>query len=328
VEYEVMRDAMGNKISVCNMENLDPVGIHTGDSIVVAPSQTLSDKEYQLLRQSALNIIEAIGIEGGCNVQFALNPLSFEYAVIEINPRVSRSSALASKATGYPIAKVAAKIALGYGLDEIKNDVTGVTMACFEPSLDYVVVKLPRLPFDKFTTANKLLGTKMMATGETMSIGANFESALLKGIRSLELKIHTLKMEKFESVTVEDLKESAKNADDERLFVLAELLRRDYRIDKLVELTGVDRWFMDKIHVIVKMERALETLKLKDLDENMLRAYKKKGFSDEGISSLMKVDSSEIKDLRTAWSIIPSYQMVDTCGGEFDAISTYFYSTY
>ncbi|MBE0451452.1 MAG: carbamoyl-phosphate synthase (glutamine-hydrolyzing) large subunit [Clostridia bacterium] len=328
VEYEVMRDSRGNKISVCNMENLDPVGIHTGDSIVVAPSQTLSDKEYQLLRQSALNIIEAIGIEGGCNVQFALNPLSFEYAVIEINPRVSRSSALASKATGYPIAKVAAKIALGYGLDEIRNDVTGVTMACFEPSLDYVVVKLPRLPFDKFTTASKVLGTKMMATGETMSIGANFESALLKGIRSLELKIHTLKMEKFESVTVEDLKESAKNADDERLFVLAELLRRDYRIDKLVELTGVDRWFMDKIHVIVKMERALETLTLQDLDENLLRAYKKKGFSDEGISSLMKVDTSEIKRMRKIWSIIPSFQMVDTCGGEFDAVSTYFYSTY
>lgn len=328
VEYEVMRDSMGNKISVCNMENLDPVGIHTGDSIVVAPSQTLSDKEYQLLRQSALNIIEAIGIEGGCNVQFALNPLSFEYAVIEINPRVSRSSALASKATGYPIAKVAAKIALGYGLDEIKNDVTGVTMACFEPSLDYVVVKLPRLPFDKFTTANKLLGTKMMATGETMSIGANFEAALLKGIRSLELNMHTLKMHKFESMTVEYLKESVQNADDERLFVLAELLRRDYRVDKIVEITGVDKWFVDKINLLVGMERRLETFTLNELNEENLRYYKKKGFSDEGISSLMKVDSSEIKKLRTEWSIIPSYQMVDTCGGEFDAVSTYFYSTY
>ncbi|MDY3828796.1 MAG: carbamoyl-phosphate synthase large subunit, partial [Clostridium sp.] len=246
VEYEVMRDSYGNCITVCNMENIDPVGIHTGDSIVVAPSQTLSDKEYQMLRTASINIINAVGIEGGCNVQFALNPNSFQYAVIEINPRVSRSSALASKATGYPIAKLAAKIALGYGLDEIKNAVTQKTYACFEPALDYVVCKIPKWPFDKFFGADRELGTKMMATGEIMAIGANLEQALLKGIRSLEIGKYSLDHPKYKDFSMAELKERVVAADDERLFALAEMLRRDYRIDKISEITGIDKFFLNK----------------------------------------------------------------------------------
>lgn len=328
IEYEVMRDGIGNKICVCNMENLDPVGIHTGDSIVVAPSQTLSDKEYQMLRTSALNIVEAVGIEGGCNVQYALNPESFEYAVIEINPRVSRSSALASKATGYPIAKVATKIALGYTLGEIVNDVTGVTKACFEPALDYVVVKFPKWPFDKFVDANRELGTKMMATGEVMAIGSNFEAAFLKALRSLELKQYHLKNPKFTSYTIKKLKHLVTKADDERIFVLAELIRRSYRIDKISELTGIDLWFLRKIKNIVTWEEQLEQLREDELDAELLKSLKVKGFSDKGIAELMKRSPEEIYQRRMALGIKPTFRMVDTCAGEFGAVSQYYYSSY
>lgn len=328
VEYEVMRDRFGNRISVCNMENLDPVGIHTGDSIVVAPSQTLSDKEYQMLRTSALKIIEAIEIEGGCNVQFALNPNSFEYAVIEINPRVSRSSALASKATGYPIAKVAAKIALGYGLDEIKNAVTGVTYACFEPSMDYVIIKIPKWPFDKFGGANRTLGTKMMATGEIMAIGSNFEAAFLKGIRSLELGQYHLQHKKYRKLSIEVLKDKVMKADDERIFALSEMLRRDYKLDKIAEITGVDPWFLNKIKGIILEETKLEHSKIEALDPEWLRSLKRKGFSDKGIGDLVGVSPEDIYRLRSIWHIVPVYQMVDTCGGEFEAVSPYYYSSY
>ena len=328
VEYEVMRDANGNRISVCNMENFDPVGIHTGDSIVVAPSQTLSDKDYQMLRTSALNIIEAIGIEGGCNVQFALNPESFEYAVIEINPRVSRSSALASKATGYPIAKVAAKIALGYGLDEIKNSVTGVTYACFEPSLDYVVVKIPKWPFEKFFKAERTLGTKMMATGEIMAIGTNFEAAFLKGIRSLELGQYHLKHKKFMKLPLTQLKALVMKADDERIFALAELIRREYRLEQINAITGIDPWFLDKLKGIIDQETHIEALKLEQISSDMLRKLKQKGFSDKGIGDLIGISPEEVYDYRTSLGISAVFHMVDTCAGEFEAVSPYYYSSY
>lgn len=328
IEYEVMRDGLGNKVCVCNMENLDPVGIHTGDSIVVAPSQTLSDKEYQMLRTSALNIVEAVGIEGGCNVQYALNPESFEYAVIEINPRVSRSSALASKATGYPIAKVATKIALGYTLDEIVNDVTGVTKACFEPALDYVVVKFPKWPFDKFVNANRELGTKMMATGEVMAIGSNFEAAFLKALRSLELKQYHLKNPKFTSYSIKKLKHLVTRADDERIFVLAELIRRSYRIERISELTGIDLWFLRKIKNIVSCEEQLENMAVTDLDGSLLKALKVKGFSDKGIAELMGLSPEAIYQQRLTFGIKPTFRMVDTCAGEFNAVSQYYYSSY
>jgi len=328
IEYEVMRDGSGNCISVCNMENLDPVGIHTGDSIVTAPSQTLSDKEYQMLRTSAFKIIEAVGIKGGCNVQFALNPDSFDYAVIEINPRVSRSSALASKATGYPIAKIAAKIALGYDLPEIINPVTGSTSACFEPSLDYVVVKIPKWPFDKFPGAGRTLGTKMMATGEIMAIGSNFEAALLKGIRSLETGNFTLLNKKYQAMTSDTLKAKAIKADDERLFALAELIRRNYRLDKVAEITGIDRWFLFKLQGIIEEERKLAAMSLRDFTPDYLRALKKKGFSDLGIAMLIHAKPSEITTIRELWGIHPAYKMVDTCAGEFEAVSPYYYSTY
>lgn len=328
VEYEVMRDANGNRISVCNMENFDPVGIHTGDSIVVAPSQTLSDKDYQMLRTSALNIIEAIGIEGGCNVQFALNPHSFEYAVIEINPRVSRSSALASKATGYPIAKVAAKIALGYGLDEIKNAVTGVTYACFEPSLDYVVVKIPKWPFEKFFKAERTLGTKMMATGEIMAIGTNFEAAFLKGIRSLELGQYHLKHKKFMKLPMNELKALVMKADDERIFALAELIRREYRLEQINAITGIDPWFLDKLKGIIDRETLIETLNLQDISVDELRKLKRKGFSDKGIADLIGISPESVYNYRTALGVKAVFHMVDTCAGEFEAVSPYYYSSY
>ena len=328
VEYEVMRDSYGNCITVCNMENIDPVGIHTGDSIVVAPSQTLSDKEYQMLRTASINIINAVGIEGGCNVQFALNPNSFQYAVIEINPRVSRSSALASKATGYPIAKLAAKIALGYGLDEIKNAVTQKTYACFEPALDYVVCKIPKWPFDKFFGADRELGTKMMATGEIMAIGANLEQALLKGIRSLEIGKYSLDHPKYKDFSMAELKERVVAADDERLFALAEMLRRDYRIDKISEITGIDKFFINKIKWIVDEEQRLKLSKIGDLDKDWLYKLKKKGFSDKAIADMLKVSPEDINQLRDIWNIKPTYKMVDTCAGEFEALSPYYYSTY
>jgi carbamoyl-phosphate synthase large subunit len=328
VEYEVMRDSFGNCITVCNMENIDPVGIHTGDSIVVAPSQTLSDKEYQMLRSASIDIINAVGIEGGCNVQFALNPQSFEYAVIEINPRVSRSSALASKATGYPIAKVAAKLALGYALDEIKNAVTQKTYACFEPSLDYVVVKIPKWPFDKFKSADRALGTKMMATGEIMAIGSDFESAFLKGIRSLEIGRYSLEFKKFRELSMKELKEMVITPDDERIFALAEMLRRNYRMDKIVEITGVDLFFLEKFKWMVDEEQKLRISKIGDLDKEWLYKLKRKGFSDKGIADLIEVSPDDIYRLRDVWNIKPVYKMVDTCGGEFEALSPYYYSTY
>lgn len=328
IEYEVIRDANGNAITVCNMENIDPVGIHTGDSIVVAPSQTLSDREYQMLRTSALKIVNEIGVVGGCNVQFALHPKSFEYAIIEINPRVSRSSALASKATGYPIARVATRLSLGYLLDEVKNEVTGKTFACFEPALDYIVVKIPKWPFDKFKKANKKLGTKMMATGEVMAIGNNFEAAFQKGLRSLEIGRFSFEHPVVKKMTIEELKAAVVKPDDERIFVVAEMLRRGYIKEKLQKLTGIDKFFMEKIEWIVKQEEQLKKMKFKDLDEYYLRNLKKKGFSDKGIAQLMGISERDIERKRKAYNIIPTYKMVDTCAGEFAADSSYFYSTY
>ncbi len=328
IEYEVIRDGNGNCITVCNMENIDPVGVHTGDSIVVAPSQTLSDKEYQMLRKASIDIINAIEVKGGCNVQIALNPHSLEYAIIEINPRVSRSSALASKATGYPIAKVATKIALGYTLDEIENAVTKKTYACFEPTLDYVVVKIPKWPFDKFKQANRKLGTKMMATGEIMSIGSNFEAALLKGIRSLEIGKYSLVHTPSEEKSLQDLKKSIVVPDDERLFDLAEMIRRGYKIDMIEQITGVDKWFINKIKWIVQQEEKLKGMYIQDLNKDYLLQLKKKGFSDKGIADLMKTSPEKLFELRKLYNIQPSYKMVDTCGGEFDALSPYYYSTY
>lgn len=328
IEYEVMRDSNGNCITVCNMENIDPVGVHTGDSIVVAPSQTLSDKEYQMLRKASIDIINAIEAQGGCNVQIALNPHSLEYAIIEINPRVSRSSALASKATGYPIAKVAAKIALGYTLDEIQNAVTKKTYACFEPTLDYVVVKIPKWPFDKFKQANRKLGTKMMATGEIMSIGSNFEAAILKGIRSLEIGKYSLVHKASEDRSIEELKARVVVPDDERLFDLAEMIRRGYKLEMIEQITGVDKWFINKFKWIVEQEEKLRGMHIEDLNKEYLLELKKKGFSDKGIADLMKISPAKVYELRSLYNINPSYKMVDTCGGEFDALSPYYYSTY
>ncbi|WP_054739078.1 carbamoyl-phosphate synthase large subunit [Cellulosilyticum ruminicola] len=328
IEYEVMRDSYGTCITVCNMENIDPVGIHTGDSIVVAPSQTLSDREYQMLRRASLDIISACDIRGGCNVQLALNPDSFEYAVIEINPRVSRSSALASKATGYPIARVSAKIALGYGLDEIPNTVTGKTYACFEPTLDYVVCKIPKWPFDKFYTAKRTLGTKMMATGEIMAIGNNFESAFLKGLRSLEIGKFSFKHNKLAKCTLDELKEKVVIADDERIFALAEMLRRHYRKEQVCKLTGMDIFFVEKFRWIVEQEERLAEMEFSELTPAFLRKLKKRGFADKAIAELIGVTEDDIRELRFKWNIVPVYKMVDTCGGEFEAESPYYYSTY
>ena len=328
IEFEVMRDGAGNCITVCSMENIDPVGVHTGDSIVVAPALTLADKEYQMLRKAAIDIINSIEIKGGCNVQFALDPESFNYAVIEINPRVSRSSALASKATGYPIAKIAAKIALGYNLDEIKNAVTGKTYACFEPAIDYVVTKIPKWPFDKFFGAKRNLGTKMMATGEIMAIGNTLESSLLKGIRSLEIKQYTLERKSSKKRTTVELKQRVIVPDDERLFDLAELIRRNYNMEKLAEITGMDPFFLQKIKNIVDAEEELKQYKLADLNYDILKKYKKMGFSDKGISELIGCDADEVYNLRKSLGIIPVYKMVDTCAGEFEAVSPYYYSTY
>lgn len=328
IEYEVMRDKYGNCITICNMENIDPVGIHTGDSIVVAPSQTLSDKEYQMLRSAAIDIINSIGIEGGCNVQFALNPDKFQYGVIEINPRVSRSSALASKATGYPIAKVAAKIALGYGLHEIKNSITEKTFACFEPALDYVVIKIPKWPFDKFYAADRELGTKMMATGEIMAIGSNFEAALLKGIRSLEIKKYSLEDKAMKRLSLGELREKVITPDDERIFALAEMIRRDYRAEMISHISGIDMFFIQKIKNIVDMEEKLKAEDAQNISKDFLLELKRMGFSDKGIGELLIVNPDDIYKLRMKWSILPVYNMVDTCAGEFEAMTPYFYSTY
>ena len=325
IEYEVMRDSAGNCITVCNMENIDPVGVHTGDSIVVAPSQTLSDKEYQMLRSSALNIINELGITGGCNVQFALHPTSFEYCVIEVNPRVSRSSALASKATGYPIAKVAAKIALGYTLDEIKNAVTGKTYASFEPALDYCVIKMPRLPFDKFITAKRTLTTQMKATGEVMSICTNFEGALMKAIRSLEQHVDCLLSYDFSALSKEELKDRLKIVDDQRIWVIAEALRKGLSYEEIHEITMIDLWFIDKLAIIVEMEDAL---KKGPLTVELLKEAKRIEFPDNVIARLTGKTESEIKKLRYDNGITAVFKIVDTCAAEFAATTPYYYSTF
>ena len=325
IEYEVMRDANDNCITVCNMENFDPVGIHTGDSIVVAPSQTLSDHEYQMMRSASLKIVRALGIEGGCNAQYALDPHSKKYYVIEVNPRVSRSSALASKATGYPIAKVASKIAIGYHLDEIENAVTQKTMACFEPALDYIVVKFPRWPFDKFISADRILGTQMKATGEVMSIDRNFEGALLKAVRSLEIGLHRLHIEGMEDLTDAEIQERLSLANDERLFVVAEALRRNISANEIHDITGIDNWFLDKINNIVSLENKLKTEKL---DDALMLDVKKHGFADKSIAELTNTNIDEIRVLRKGMKITPSYKIVDTCAAEFEAATPYYYSTY
>ena len=325
IEYEVMRDGAGNCITVCNMENIDPVGVHTGDSIVVAPSQTLGDKEYQMLRTSALNIITELGITGGCNVQYALNPDSFEYCVIEVNPRVSRSSALASKATGYPIAKVAAKIALGYTLDEIPNAITGKTYASFEPMLDYCVVKIPRLPFDKFISAKRTLTTQMKATGEVMSICNNFEGALTKAIRSLEQHVDSLMSYDFTGLSMDKLMEEMNIVDDMRIWRIAEAIRRGVAYETIHQITKIDIWFIDKIAILVEMEQALKT---EELTEDLLREAKRIEFPDHVIASLTGKTAEEIKALRKEWGITAAYKMVDTCAAEFAAETPYYYSVY
>ena len=325
IEYEVMRDSVGNCITVCNMENIDPVGVHTGDSIVVAPSQTLGDKEYQMLRTSALNIITELGITGGCNVQYALNPDSFEYCVIEVNPRVSRSSALDSKATGYPIAKVAAKIALGYTLDEIPNAITGKTYASFEPMLDYCVVKIPRLPFDKFISAKRTLTTQMKATGEVMSICNNFEGALMKAIRSLEQHVDSLMSYDFSHLSKDELIEELHIVDDMRIWRIAEAIRQGISYDEIHEITKIDVWFIDKLAILVEMEQALQA---KELDEDLLREAKRLEFPDYLVAKLAGKTEEEVKALRKQYDITAAYKMVDTCAAEFAATTPYYYSVY
>lgn len=325
IEYEVMRDGAGNVITVCSMENIDPVGVHTGDSIVVAPAQTLGDKEYQMLRTSALNIITELGITGGCNVQYALHPASFEYCVIEVNPRVSRSSALASKATGYPIAKVAAKIALGYALDEIKNAVTKKTYASFEPTIDYCVVKMPRLPFDKFISAKRTLGTQMKATGEVMSICTNFEGALMKAIRSLEQHVDCLLSYDFSDLDEEGLVKQLHKVDDRRIWVIAEALRRGMAYEQIFDITRIDIWFIDKLAILVEMEDAL---KKGPLTPELLKEAKRLEFPDNVISRLTGLSQDEIKAMRKTNGIIAAYKMVDTCAAEFAAETPYYYSCF
>lgn len=325
IEYEVMRDSADNAIVVCNMENFDPVGIHTGDSIVFAPSQTLSDHEYQMLRDASLKIIRALKIEGGCNVQLALDPHSFNYYVIEVNPRVSRSSALASKATGYPIAKLAAKIAVGLTLDEMKNPVTETTYAEFEPALDYVVAKIPRWPFDKFETGERRLGTQMKATGEVMAIGRNIEESLLKAVRSLEIGTHHIEMKELEALSDNDLMEKVIKAQDDRLFYVMEAIRRGYTIEDLNEMTKIDLFFLDKMLHIFEIEQALAN-EPHSLD--VLKKAKQNGFTDKKIAELWKTTEAEIRTLRHEQKILPVYKMVDTCAAEFESATPYFYSTY
>ncbi|MFU0824696.1 carbamoyl-phosphate synthase (glutamine-hydrolyzing) large subunit [Clostridium sp.] len=325
LEYEVIRDKKDNCIIICNMENIDPVGVHTGDSIVVAPSQTLTDKQYHMLRNSALKIIRSLKIEGGCNIQFALDPFSDRYIVIEVNPRVSRSSALASKAAGYPIAKIASKIAIGYSLDELKNYVTQTSSACFEPALDYVVVKMPKWPFDKFSTAARRLGTQMKATGEVMAIDRNFESAFLKAITCLEGKIIGLKLANGNELSDEEVIDKIKMQDDERIFAIGEALRRDISIDFIYELTKIDKWFLNKINNIIKIEKRLES---KHIDNELICDASTLGFTDEQISKLSNIDVEKIEIVKKLKDIYPVYKMVDTCSGEFEAKTPYYYSCY
>ncbi|MBQ3553431.1 MAG: carbamoyl-phosphate synthase large subunit [Clostridia bacterium] len=325
IEFEVIRDAKGNAITVCSMENIDPVGIHTGDSIVVAPAQTLSTKEYQMLRNASLNIINALGIEGGCNCQFALHPDSLEYAVIEVNPRVSRSSALASKATGYPIAKVTSKIAIGYSLDEIKNAVTGTTFACFEPTIDYVVIKFPKWPFDKFVKAKRTLGTQMKATGEIMAISDSIEGGLMKSVRSLELGLHSFEMPKLKNLPKKEIEKRLSAVDDERMFVICEAIRRGISLDTIHEITMIDIFFLDKLKNIVEMENIL---KEGNLSRGILAKAKRMGFVDKTIAAFSGMKEEEIKALRSRYGILPTYKKVDTCAAEFEAETPYYYSTY
>lgn len=331
IEFEVMRDSANSCITVCSMENFDPIGIHTGDSIVIAPSQTLTDREYQMLRNASLRIIRALGVEGGCNIQFALNPLSFEYNVIEVNPRVSRSSALASKATGYPIAKVAAKIAIGMTLDEIPNSVTGKTCACFEPSIDYVVVKIPRWPFDKFSTANRMLGTQMKATGEVMAIERNLESALMKAVRSLEIGVTGLRFKGVADWSDERILFHLKEASDERLFVIAEALRRGISLERIFAITKIDNFFLEKLNRIISIEKCLADLtKFSDEQDikDTISEAKAMNISDAYCAELAGVDEAHYRGLRKKYGIDPVYKIVDTCAAEFDALTPYFYSTY
>ncbi|MDD4238398.1 MAG: carbamoyl-phosphate synthase large subunit [Desulfotomaculaceae bacterium] len=327
IEYEVMRDGADNCITICNMENIDPMGIHTGDSIVVAPSQTLSDKEYQLLRTASLKIIRALGIEGGCNVQFALDPNSYQYYVIEVNPRVSRSSALASKATGYPIAKVAAKIAIGLNLDEIRNAITGKTYACFEPALDYVVIKYPRWPFDKFAKGDRTLGTQMKATGEVMSINRTFEGALLKAVRSLEIGLDHLALPEAEELNLEELEARMSGADDERLFLVAEALRRGMTCARVHEITKIDHFFLNKIQGILYLEAEIKAARA-GLSNELLERAKKYGFSDAYLAKLTGLEPEAVRSLRKDKGILPTFKMVDTCAAEFEAETPYYYSSY
>jgi carbamoyl-phosphate synthase large subunit len=325
IEFEVMRDAHDNCITVCSMENVDPVGIHTGDSIVVAPAQTLTDEEYQMLRAASIKIIRALKIAGGCNIQFALDPFSKKYYVIEVNPRVSRSSALASKATGYPIAKVTTKIAIGYTLDEIPNAVTGRTTACFEPAIDYVVLKVPRWPFDKFVFGDRKLGTQMKATGEVMAIDRSFEAAFLKAIRCLEIGINGLRLPELQSLPDTELRERLKNADDERIFIIAEAFSRGMSINEIWEITWIDKYFLKKIKNIIDFSKQLFD---ENIDKEVLREAKKMGFSDIEIAHLAGVSEMQIHRLRTNKGVIPTYKLVDTCAAEFDAVTPYFYSCY
>ena len=317
IEFEVIRDRKGNVITVCSMENFDPVGVHTGDSIVIAPAVTLTDKEYQMLRTAALNIISELKVEGGCNCQFALHPTSFEYAVIEVNPRVSRSSALASKATGYPIAKVATRIAIGYTLDEIVNQVTGKTYACFEPALDYVVVKFPKWPFDKFVYAKRTLGTQMMATGEVMAIGTSFEQAMMKAVRSIELGLDSMNLKKLAKLSDEEIKDRIKNVDDERSFVVFEALKRGISIDYIHDITKIDKWFLSKLNNLVELEKYLADGELTEDKYDLAKRY---GYLD---STIERISGQKCPKHKKA-----VFKMVDTCAGEFKAETPYFYSTY
>jgi carbamoyl-phosphate synthase large subunit len=339
VEYEVMRDANNTCITVCNMENFDPMGVHTGDSIVVAPSQTLSDKEYQMLRTASLNIIRSLGIEGGCNVQLALDPHSFDYFVIEVNPRVSRSSALASKATGYPIARVASKIAIGLRLDEIQNAVTKKTLACFEPALDYLVVKIPRWPFDKFNLADRRITTQMKATGEVMAIDRAFEPGLMKAIRSLEIGAYGLSVKGVNTLSDVQLEEKIRTPNDERLFVIAEAFRRGYMVEEVQSLSNIDKWFLHKIQGLISLETRLkiqgraiaalaDTLDKDSEAAELLYEAKRMGFSDRQLAEYSGLTEKIIRDLRKAFGIVPTYKMVDTCAAEFEAATPYFYSCY
>ena len=328
VEYEVMRDANDTAITICNMENFDPMGVHTGDSIVVAPSQTLSDREYQMLRSASLEIIRALEIEGGCNVQLALDPHSPAYYVIEVNPRVSRSSALASKATGYPIARVSAKIAIGFHLDEIANAVTQKTLACFEPALDYCVVKIPRWPFDKFSMSDRRITTQMKATGEVMSIDRNFESALMKALRSLEIGVVGLRLKGVGLLSEMEIEEKLRVATDERIFVIAEAFRRGMLIDEVHQLTNVDRWFLHKVLRLVELETELRETTLDKITREELLHAKKLGFNDAQLAQLLSCGENELRQKRKAWNIVPVYKMVDTCAGEFEAETPYYYSCY